>query len=228
MSAAPPAPAAGLAPGAVLQGYQRTIEVGESAVDVQLHYGSGTPGIGLSGVGILGTDLPGHGRLVFSLPHLVGSEGELGTAEVAASYDLAPAGWPLPKLAVTALVDLPTAPGSRGAHPGLKATAVRDLGLGPLEPLRVESELRTEGPDLALSYRAAVGTGLRLGPATELGLELAALRPPTDTAAPREEHAQLRLTQQLRGKIRLRLGLSAGLANHQGSLRASFGIARGF
>jgi hypothetical protein len=218
-------------------GFQRTLEVGANPVDVQLQYAGAAPGptssltpgaMALSGEGSVGTRLPGDGRLTLRVPHVMGSVPTLGVAQVAASYDLAQEGRLLPKLAVVARVDLPTVRGTRGAHPGVRATAAKKVHAGVIDTVHVESELWTQGIDLTPSYRTLVGATFHVRAATSGSLDLVALRPGAGTGLAAESLAQLGLAQRLGFGATLRLGVAAGLVDGTNSLRATLGVDRRF
>jgi len=207
--------------------------VGPSALEVRLHYNAPTPGsTTLVGEGALKITLPGEGQLTLRLPYVVGQGAAFGAAELKAGYDIAHETQALPNVAVAALVDLPTAVGMHGPHPSLKATAAKQMGSGFFESIHVESELRTNGPNLNPCYRAAIGTILRLGPGTSGSLDFIdqqAGRRLGDASLPPETHlAQLGLKHKFDANTGLRLGLANGLATDAHSLRATIGIDRRF
>jgi hypothetical protein len=211
--------------------YEQAVEAGPSAVHVRLRYDAAAPGsTALAGEGSIDTTLPGEGHLTLRIPYAVGQGSTVGAAELDAAYVVTHETHGLPNLGVAALVDLPTAPGTRGAHPGVKARAEKRLDTGALASLHVETELRTEGPDLNPSYRAAIGTSLRLGAATSGSLdfiEQPGLR--LEARSPREMPlAQLGLRHKLDASTGLRIGFSRGLESDAGSLRATIGIDRHF
>ena len=182
------------------------------------------------GEGSIDATLPGEGHLTLRIPYVVGQVSAIGAAELDVAYVLSHETHGLPNLAVAALMDLPTAAGTRGACPGVKAKPEKRLDSGGLASLHIETELRTEAPDLNLSYRAAIGTSLRLDAATSGSLdfiEQPALR--LEARSPRETPlAQLGLRHKFDGRTGLRIGLSRGLESDTGSLRATFGIDRHF
>jgi hypothetical protein len=202
--------------------FERTVNLPGSAMDVRFHYGAPGPGATtLAGEGSLGTTLPGDGRLTVRLPASIGSNTVLGDTQVAAGYSLVRESDLLPKVSVLAELALPTAPGSRGAHPGMKATAEKKLAWGDLH---AETELRTEGRQLARSYRTAVGARLHLRPTTTASFDLVTLRPSGRSLLPRDDQAQLGLCQELAPGTKLRLGVGAGVTGGQSSLRSTVGL----
>ena len=212
------------APGA----YERTIQLGANAFELRVHHASSLPGSStVTGEGSLATQLPGEGELTLRVPWVVAQTAAVGTAQVAASYDLAREGALLPKIAVTARVDLPTAPGARGAHPGLRASVAKQLGPGLLEAVHVESECWNDQPTFTPSCRAAVGSSFRLRPATHASLDLVSIRPGPRTV-PKQNLAQLDVSQRLDPATSLHLGLAAALAESANPLRATLGLERRF
>jgi len=116
---------------------------------------------------------------------------------------------------------LPTAPGSRGAHPGVKVAAQKKLFWGDVH---AETELRTEGRELAPSYRTAVGTRLQLRPKTSASLDLVTVRPPAGSLLRRDDQAQFGLCQELAPGARVRLGAGAKVTGGQSSLLSSVAL----
>ena len=210
-------------------GYHRTLTVGAKTLDVQLQYAQTVPGgTAVAGEGSVSTALPGEGRLTLRLPHLLGEGVALGNAQLAASYDLLAERQLLPSLGVVAHVDLPTAPGTRDPRPAVKAIAAKKLGLGVLEGVHLESELWTDGRDLVPGYRAALGTTLRLSPATRGSLELISLRPRIAAGFARESQAQIGLSHRLDALTGLRAGVSGRAAVDGNSISATIGFDRHF
>jgi hypothetical protein len=212
---------------------EQVVEVGPSAVHVQLHYDAPAPGsTPLAGEGSTDTTLPAEGHLTLRIPYVVGQDSAVGAAELNASYVVTPEMRGLPNLAVAALVNLPTAPGSGGARPGVKATAEKKLDSRGLASIHVETDLSTEGRALDPHYRAAVGTSLRLSARTSGSLdfiEQPALRRSLDASLPRETPLlQLGLSHKLDAGTGLRIGFSSGLASDAGTPRATIGIDRHF
>jgi hypothetical protein len=223
--------AAGAGPDETPSGFERTIRVGPSSVELRVHAATSPPGSAVSaGEGSIATPLPGEGQLTLRVPYVVSQSPAVGNAQLAASYELAKESSLLPNLAVVARVDLPTAPGARGAHPGVRATAAKKLGTGVIEAIRVESELWTAGPSLAPSYRALIGTTLRLHGATSGTVDLIALRP--GPGAARENLAQLGLAHRLDPATSLHVGVAAGLGETASAapfpFRATLGFERKF
>ena len=211
--------------------YEQAVEAGLSAVHVRLNYNPPATGSSaLAGEGSIDATLPGEGHLTLRIPYVVGQDSGVGTAELDAAYVVTHGTHGLPNLAVAALVDLPTVPGTRGARPGVKAKAEKQLDSGGLASLHVETELRTEGPDLNPSYRAAIGTSLRLGEATSGSLDF--IQQPwlsLEARSPREMPlAQLGLRHRLDASTGLLIGLSRGLESDPGSFRATLRIDRHF
>lgn len=203
--------------------------MGESSIELRVHHASTAPGSeAVAGEGSLETRLPGEGQLMLRLPYVVGQIPAVGIAQVAASYDLAKETPLVPNVAVVAHVDLPTAPGARGAQPGARLTVAKRLGGGIIETIHLESEMWTEGPTLTRSYRAAIGTTFRLRAATSGSLDLVALRPGADTGRANENLAQLGLAHQLDPDTNLRVGVAAGIAGGASPIRATFGIDHRF
>jgi hypothetical protein len=210
-------------------GYQRTINVGAKTVDVQLQYARPSPGVAaVAGEGSVSTALPGDGHLTLRLPHLLGERAVLGSAQLAASYDLVGERSLLPSLGVVAHVDLPTAPGTRAARPSVKAVAAKKVSLGILEGIHLESELWTDGRDLVPGYRAAIGTTLRLSPATHGSVELVSLRPRMSAGFARESLAQLGLSHRLDADTGLHAGIAGRVAGDVNSINATVGFDRRF
>lgn len=202
--------------------FQSTVDLPGSAMDLKFHYAA--PGAGataLAGEGSVGASLPLDGRLTVRLPARIGDHPVLGDTQVTAGYPLMGESELLPKVTVTAQLALPTAPGSRGAHPGMKITAEKKLGWGDLH---AESELRTEGTRLARSYRTAVGARLHLSKATTASVDLVTLRPSGRSLLPRDDQAQIGLCQELTPATKLRLGVGAGVTGGQSSLRSTLGV----
>jgi hypothetical protein len=217
-------PATGAIAGPALGGYERTIDLATSPVEVRLHYDAAPGSSALTGEGSIGTRLPGDGHLLLRVPHVVGRGVALLDPQLAASYPLVHEDERLPSLSVVAQVDLPMVPGARGARPGVKAIASKDLGGGFIHAIRFESEVKGEGPALAPSYRTAIGTSLRLRADTTGTVDLVALRPPTGSTAEREVLAQLSLVHALRPNTMLRLSLGAGPKSGASALRSTVGI----
>jgi hypothetical protein len=213
-----------LAPGAA-SGFQRTVDLGSRPVEVRLQYPEAAPGAtALAGEGSLGTPIPGNGQLLLRVPHVVGRGGTLGDAQLAAAYELAPARARLPKLAMEALVELPTAPGARAARPGVRASAAAWLDNRFLRSLQLASELRTVGPELAPTTRASLGASFRVLAETRGTLELVTVRPPRGSPASREALAQLSLSHALGPDASLRLGLAGQLHGDAALLRGQVGF----
>lgn len=211
--------------------YEQAVEVGPSAVHVRLNYNPPAPSsTTFAGEGSIDATLPDEGHLTLRIPYVVGQGSAVGAAELDAAYVVTHGTHGLPNLAVAALVDLPTAPGTCGARPGVKAKAEKQLDSAGLASLHAETELRTEGPDLNPSYRAAIGTSLRLGAATSGSLDFIdqpGLR--LEVRSPREVPlAQLGLRHKFDASTGLRIGFSSGLASDAGPLRATIGIDRHF
>ena len=230
LCAAIDAAAAGPTPDLSEDAYQRTINVGARTLDVQLQYAQPAPGVAaVAGEGSVSTALPGEGHLTLRVPHLLGGErAVLGNAQLAASYDLVGERALLPSLGVVAHVDLPTAPGTREARPSVKAVAAKKLGFGILEGIHLESELWTDGRNLVPGYRAAIGTTLRLSPATHGNLELVSLRPRMAAGFARESQAQLGLSHRLDADTALRAGIAGRVAGDVNSINATIGFDRRF
>ncbi len=210
---------------AAADGFSRTVDVFPSPIELRLTYAPpaalGTSA--MAGEGSLGTRLPYEGRLTLRLPHVVGESPALGNAQVGVSYDIAREGRLLPNLAIAARVDLPTAHGARNALPGVRATVGKRLAAGPLESLRLETEMWTNGPQLTPSYRTLVGATFRLRAATSGSLDFIAIRPAAGFG-PEERMAQLGLSQRFGGASTVRLGLATGLVDGANSLRATIGL----
>jgi len=199
------------APGlAAAGGYERTFELGANKVEVGLRYDDALPGAAtVAGEGRLRTELPGAGELTLTVPHLLGQTGgTLGAARVGADYGLLEERELLPSLGFTARVDLPTARGTHDVFPGVKAIATKNLDLGVLEAVHVESELWTDTRTLLPGYRTAVRTILRLRPSTTGSLELVRMSPPLAPGSTPEKLAQFGLSQRVSEDT----GLSAGFA----------------
>jgi len=207
--------------------FQETFDLVANPVSVHMHYANtglvpgSTAGVG---EGSIGTKLPGDGQLTLRVPLCVGSRPLLGNTQVAAGYDVLTENAFLPKVSVTAQLDLPTAPGSSRARPGVRATVAKKLRAGPIEGFYVESELRTDGRDLATSYRTAVGTTFRLPVALTGNLDFVVLRPPAGSGLARDNIAQFGLSTPLGASSTLRLGFGAGLSTPTPSLRSTLGI----
>lgn len=222
------APGVGSAADATPGAFERTFDFGGRAFDLRVDHGAGR----------VRTPLPYHGELSLSLPYTVGSSlgssvpshALVGDTQLAATYPLWREGDLLPDLNVVARVDLPTAVGpAAAAHtplPGVRAIAVKHLA-GPIERIRLESELWTSGPSLAVSYRTALGTALRLGPTTEASLDFVAIRPGPSTGLPDQRLVQLSLSEIFAKNARAHLGLATAFAPTP-SLRLSFGLDHGF
>ena len=224
-----PALAAAAGPADAPSDFQRTIAVGGSSIDLRVRPTSASSASGVSaGEGSVGTALPGEGQLTFRLPWVAGQAPAIGTAQLAASYDLAKETELVPKIAVVARVDLPTAPGARGARPGVQATVAKRLDLGPIETIRVESGLWTDGPSLSRSYRAAFGTTFRLLAATTASVDLVAVRPGAATGSPSTNLAQLGLSQKHDAFTNVRVGVAASLADGVSPLHATLGFEHRF
>jgi hypothetical protein len=208
--------------------YQGTLQLVPSATQVRLHDAAGST---VSGEGSVQTPLPGEGHLLLRVPYVLGESAAIGDSELSANYETSE-GKALPKVGLSALLDLPTAPGARGAHPGLKATAVKKFNQGLVESVHVESELRTEGLNLDPHYRTAVGTTLRLGSGTSGSvdfIEQEAVHPLAVANAPSERFlAQVGLKRKLDASTGLHVGLDAGLGADPHPLRAVIGIDRRF
>jgi hypothetical protein len=202
--------------------FARTLDVAGSRMDFHFDSAAAAPGAtAVAGVGSVGATLPFDTQLTVRMPATFGEHAVMGDAQVAASYPLVDEGELLPKVSVLAQVALPTAPGSRVVLPGVKATAEKKLFFGDLH---AETELRTDGRELARSYRTAVGARVRLRPKTSATLDLVTLRPSGHSLLPRDDHAQLGLCQELAPGTRVRLGVGAGVTGGQSSLRSSLGL----
>jgi hypothetical protein len=174
--------------------------------------------------------LPGEGALTLRLPYVIDQGTTLGATELKVGYDIPHGGYAfLPNFSVATFVDFPTAAGMRSPEGGVKATAVKQLGSGFFENVHLESDLRTDGPNLDPSYRFAVGTILRLGPNTSGSLDF------IDQAGPqlggansplRSQVGRLGLSHKLDANTGLRLGLTQDL--EASTLRATVGIDRHF
>lgn len=203
--------------------YARTIDVASRSIDVRLEYGSAAPGsAALQGEGELRTRLPGEGYVALRIPHTVGQVVTVGDAQLAASYALPTGSW-RPELAIAALVDLPTV-GDLAARPGVRMLATKELHTFFLRSVHLEGEVRTAGPELAPTSRAAIGTRFEALRTTG-SLQLVLLRPPADSGAAREELAELALAHALDPSTTVRLQLGATLQPEAASLfRASVGF----
>ena len=207
--------------------------MGPGSVAARLNYNAPAPSAtALVGAGALKMPLPGEGQLTLRLPYIVGQGAAFGAAELKAGYEIAHETQVLPNVSAAALVELPTAPGMRGAHPGVKATAAKKIGSGLLESIHVESELRTDGPNLNPCYRAAIGTSFRLGPGTSGSLDFinqqAGPRLVDASSSPETHLTQLGLKHKFDASTGLRLDLANGVATDARSLRATIGIERRF
>jgi hypothetical protein len=174
--------------------------------------------------------LPGEGELTLRLPPVAAQGTTVGAAEVKVGYGIAHESGGIPNVAVAAFVDLPTAAGMRGPQAGVKTTAVKQMGSGLVENVHLESELRTDGPNLDPSYRVAVGTILRLGPRTSGSLDFVdqAGCQIIDAPSPSKSRvARLALSHKLDGSTGFRLGLTRDLGDAP-TLRATIGIDRHF
>jgi hypothetical protein len=198
-------------------GYERTIEVGSTPVEVRLRYGDAAPGsTALAGEGSLATELPGSGRLTLRVPHTVGQVAALGEAQLGASYDLGPRDGLLPEVAVVAL--------AHPALPGMRVSIAKQLRSRFLRSIHAETELRSEGPDLARSSRTSIGASFRLPAATTGMLQLVSYRPASGAAAARWDLAELALSHALGPDANLRLGLGGALSEGSASLRTQIGV----
>jgi hypothetical protein len=157
-----------------------------------------------------------------------------GAAELAAHYDVAAETERLPGLDLTAIVGLPAAIATRGAEPGLRATARKQLGAGtPVEALTLESEVHSPSlADDAGRWRTAVGASLRLGPKTRGTLDLAreqplvsATRTPVVAAATR---AQVGVEHRIAPRTDVVLGAALGRGRDLRSLSGTLGLVRSF
>ncbi|HTO54327.1 MAG TPA: hypothetical protein VMR50_13160 [Myxococcota bacterium] len=203
----------------------RTIDLPVTPMDVRIQYGSSHPGsTDLVGEGSLGANLPGDGRLTIRVPHTLGERSIFGESHLAVGYDLLHEGDFMPKLAVTTQVALPTARGARGVQPGVKARATKKLHLGVIREVHAETELATQGRELARSYRATLGTSLKLEPETTASFDFVSTVPAPGAGA-RDNSAQLGLSHTLGKHSSLHLGFGAGvLSTGQASLRSTVGI----
>jgi hypothetical protein len=205
--------------------FGHTFELPGTPMDVRVHYNAAGPNsTTVAGEGSIGTNLPGDGRLIVRVPVSVGPNTVLGDTQLSAGYPVLRESELLPKIALTAELALPTAPGSRGARPGMKATATKQLDLGVVHDVHAETELRTDGRELARSYRTTVGTHLRLLKKTTASLDWISLRPSGRSPLQREDHAQVGLCQEVSPNAHLRLGLGAGVTGNQSSLRSTLGV----
>ena len=210
------APCAASAADASNGAFERTFDLGGHAFDLRLEHGAGR----------VRTPLPYQGELSVSLPYTVGTRALVGNTQLAASYSFWREVEALPDLDLVARVDLPTAPGARTLLPGLRAVAAKQLG-GPIERIHLESELWTSGPELALSYRTALGTAVRLDRSTRASLDLVATRPSPSTGLRDEHFVQLSLSRLFAGSASAQLGLATGFAPTP-SFRISLGFDRSF
>jgi len=206
--------------------------VSPSDVEVQFHYTPPTPGSTAgAGDGSLKMTLPGEGALTLRLPYVIDQGTTLGATEVKVGYDLPHGGYAfLPNVSVSTFVDLPTAAGMRAPEGGVKATAVKQMGSGFFENIHLESDLRTEGPNLDPSYRFAVGTILRLGPNTSGSLDFidqAGSQLGGGNSPFRSQFGQLGVSHKLDANTGLRLGFTRDLGEAN-ALRATVGIDRHF
>jgi hypothetical protein len=206
--------------------FEQTLDLAASPVELRVHSASAAPGSSapVAGEGSIGAKLPGDGQLTLRVPYLMGSRPVLGDSQLAAGYELLAERELLPKISVTAQLDLPTARGSSAAHPGMKATVAKKLRAGVIRAVYVESELHTNGRDLATSYRTAVGTSFQLPLATTGNFDFAMVRPPIGSGVPRDDTAQLGLSWALGAGSSLHLGVGAGLSTGVPSLRSNLGI----
>ena len=223
--ALPPLAASGVASGADAPpgAFERSFDFGGRAFDLRLDHGAGQ----------VRTPLPYQGELSLSLPYSVGAVGSrtlVGNPQLAATYSLWRNVGVLPDLDVVAHVDVPSAPGSlpggRTPQSGVRAIAVKHLD-GPIERLQLESEFWTSGHDLAVSYRTAVGTALRLTSNTHASLDFVAIRPSPSTGLPDQRLVQLSLSRILWPSAHAQLGLATGFAPTP-SVRLSLGLNRSF
>jgi hypothetical protein len=202
--------------------FEGTVNLPGSAMDLKLHYAAPAAGAtSLAGEGSVGASLPLDGRLTVRLPASIGDHAVFGDTQVSAGYPLVGESGLLPKVTVSAQLALPTAPGSRGARPGMKITAEKKLAWGDLH---AESELRTEGIRLARSYRTTVGARLRLLKTTSASFDLITFRPSGRSLLPRSDQAQIGLCEELTPATKLRLGVGAGVTGGQSSLRSTLGV----
>ena len=169
-----------------------TLDLAGSRMDLRFDPTAPAPGsTALSGVGSVGASLPLDTRLTLRMPATLGDRPVVGDTQVAASRALVQETALFPTVALSAGLALPTAPGSRGAHPGVKVAAQKKLFWGDVH---AETELRTEGRELAPSYRTAVGTRLQLRPKTSASLDLVTVRP---ARGRREGHRRPELVAEL-------------------------------
>lgn len=199
-----------------------TLDLAGSRMDLRFDPTAPAPGsTALSGVGSVGASLPLDTRLTLRMPATLGDRPVVGDTQVAASRALVQETALFPTVALSAGLALPTAPGSRGAHPGVKVAAQKKLFWGDVH---AETELRTEGRELALSYRTAVGTRLQLRPKTSASLDLVTVRPSAGSLLRRDDQAQLGLCQELAPGARVRLGAGAKVTGGQSSLLSSVAL----
>lgn len=177
----------------------------------------------LQGEGEVRTRLLGEGYVALRIPHTVGQVVALGDAQLAAGYALPSPDTLLPGITVAALVDLPTVT-ETAARPGMKVVAAKELNSPLLRSVHVEGEVRTVGPELAPSSRAAVGTRFQFLRTTG-SLDLVFLRPPANSGAEREDLTELTLAHSFDPSTTVRLQLGAKLPSDAPSLfRASVGF----
>jgi len=199
-----------------------TLDLAGSRMDLRFDPTAPAPGsTALSGVGSVGASLPLDTRLTLRMPATLGDRPVVGDTQVAASRALVQETALFPTVALSAGLALPTAPGSRGAHPGVKVAAQKKLFWGDVH---AETELRTEGRELAPSYRTAVGTRLQLRPKTSASLDLVTVRPPAGSLLRRDDQAQFGLCQELAPGARVRLGAGAKVTGGQSSLLSSVAL----
>ena len=199
-----------------------TLDLAGSRMDLRFDPTAPAPGsTALSGVGSVGASLPLDTRLTLRMPATLGDRPVVGDTQLAASRALVQETALFPTVALSAGLALPTAPGSRGAHPGVKVAAQKKLFWGDVH---AETELRTEGRELALSYRTAVGTRLQLRPKTSASLDLVTVRPSAGSLLRRDDQAQLGLCQELAPGARVRLGAGAKVTGGQSSLLSSVAL----
>ena len=199
-----------------------TLDLAGSRMDLRFDPTAPAPGsTALSGVGSVGASLPLDTRLTLRMPATLGDRPVVGDTQVAASRALVQETALFPTVALSAGLALPTAPGSRGAHPGVKVAAQKKLFWGDVH---AETELRTEGRELALSYRTAVGTRLQLRPKTSASLDLVTVRPSAGSLLRRDDQAQFGLCQELAPGARVRLGAGAKVTGGQSSLLSSVAL----
>ena len=199
-----------------------TLDLAGSRMDLRFDPTAPAPGsTALSGVGSVGASLPLDTRLTLRMPATLGDRPVVGDTQVAASRALVQETALFPTVALSAGLALPTAPGSRGAHPGVKVAAQKKLFWGDVH---AETELRTEGRELAPSYRTAVGTRLQLRPKTSASLDLVTVRPSAGSLLRRDDQAQFGLCQELAPGARVRLGAGAKVTGGQSSLLSSVAL----